>query len=245
MLSRRHLLGLSLSTLLALAGCTTASQSERAPSAAHYIDPGTLVLQRVVPPPPSDSSAETRAELDEMLRIQAERSPTTSARAKDDAAVSVFRFADAVGSDRFTKKNLPLTTALFDRLLEDEGLVMTPAKDAFARPRPFVLEERLQPLLDKPKSSAYPSGHSTWAYSAGLVLADMLPERRAEIMTRVREYAYNRVVVGLHYPSDIEAGAMSGAALAAALFSSFKFRADQAAAAQELREVLGLPPLAR
>jgi len=234
-------LALGLSALLALPGGATAKEPVRA-EATHYIDTKTFDLARVLAPPPADDSAATRAELDEMLRIQGSRSEAQSARATADAEVSVFRFADVVGSDRFTAANLPLTLALFKKISDDELWAAGAAKDAFRRPRPFLLEPKLQPLLARTSSASYPSGHSMWGYAVGLVLADMLPEKRAQIMARAREYATNRVVVGMHYPSDIESGIHSGVALAAAFFSSSTFRADEAAATKELRSVLGLAP---
>jgi acid phosphatase (class A) len=177
-----------------------------------------------------------------MLQIQASRSDLQSARATADAEVSVFRFSDAIGSDRFTAANLPLTTELFKKMGDDEVWAAGSAKDVFARPRPFLLEPKLSPLLKKPSSASYPSGHAAWAFMTGLVLSDMLPEKRAQIMERAREYANNRVVVGVHYPSDVTSGLQSGAALAAVLFSSAEFRKDQVAATKELRAALGFPP---
>jgi acid phosphatase (class A) len=240
----RSFLALGVSALLTLSGGTTAKEPVRAES-THYLDTSTFDLARVLAPPPADDSPATRAELDEMLRIQGSRSEEQVARAKADAEVSVFRFADVVGSDRFTAANLPLTIALFKKISDDELWAASAAKNAFGRPRPFLLEPKLQPLLARTSSTSYPSGHSMWGYAVGLVLADMLPEKRAQIMVRAREYATNRVVVGMHYPSDIESGIQSGVALVAAFFSSSKFRADQAAATKELRSVMGLAPLNR
>jgi len=244
MTNRRSFLVLGLSAFLALSGCATEKKTVRAPS-THYVDTTTFVLSRVLAPPPANDSAETRAELDEMLKIQASRTAEQSARATADAEVSVFRFSDAVGSDRFKAANLPLTVALFKKIADDEVWAASAAKDAFARPRPFLLEPQLQPLLKKPHSASYPSGHSAWGMAVGLVLADMLPEKRVQIMARAREYAKNRVVVGVHYPSDVESGLQSGSALVAVLFSSPRFRADQAAATKELRAALDLTPLDR
>jgi acid phosphatase (class A) len=158
--------------------------------------------------------------------------------------VSIFRFADALGSPpQFNRQELPLTTMLFNRIARDESLFMGTAKDAFGRPRPFVTERRLAPVVDKPDSASYPSGHTTWAVACAIVLADMLPERRTQIFARADEYAHNREVAGVHYPSDVAAGHLAGAALATELFHSARFVADEAAAGAELRRALGLPAL--
>ena len=122
---------------------------------------------------------------------------------------------------------------------------MGTAKDDFGRPRPFVTEPRLAPIVAKPPSASYPSGHTTWAVVCAIVLADMLPERRAQIFARADEYATTARSAGVHYPSDVAAGHLAGTALATELFHSPRFVADEVAAAAELRQALGLPALPR
>ena len=117
------------------------------------------------------------------------------------------------------------------------------AKDTFDRPRPFLTEKRLSPIVFKPPSASYPSGHTTWAVMCAIVLADMVPERRAQLFARGDEYGHNREVAGVHYPSDVAAGHLAGTALASALFQSARFVEDERGATTELRQALGLPPL--
>ncbi|HTC45555.1 MAG TPA: phosphatase PAP2 family protein [Steroidobacteraceae bacterium] len=211
-----------------------------------YLSATSLNLYRLLPSPPVAGSAQERAELDELLRIQASRTPAEVQRAREDATVSIFRFADALGNPpQFTRDNLPLTTALFARLEKDESLFMSTAKDAFGRPRPFLTEKRLVPVVAQPPSASYPSGHSTWAVASAIILADMVPERRVQIFARADEYARNREVGGVHYPSDVAAGHLAGTALAVELFNIPRFDADEIAAANELRQALGLPALIR
>jgi acid phosphatase (class A) len=229
-----------------LGGCAATPPAPRvapdsAAASAQCVDATTLDLRRLLPPPPAPGSADQRAELDTMLRVQSERDSAQVERARADATVSVFRFADAfANSPDFAARSLPLTAALFHDLEAEESAIMEPAKVGFARPRPFTAEPRLAPILERPRSASYPSGHSTWAYAAGLVLADMVPERRAEILARAAEYAHNRVVAGVHYPSDVQAGQLAGTALAAMLFACPHFQAEQKAATVELRKVLQL-----
>ncbi len=65
---------------------------------------------------------------------------------------------------------------------------------------PFLIEPRLSPVVSKPPTYSYPSGHSSWALVCGIVLADMIPERRAQIFARADEYAHNRNVGGRALP---------------------------------------------
>ena len=262
---RARALILLVNILIALAGCVTASRSPQraanpapaviaAPAAAAlpapalgargYLTAGAVDLYRLLPPPPEAGSTQEHAELDELLRLQALRTPATAQRAAADATVSIFRFADALGSPaHFTARDLPLTTALFQRVARSERPFMNAAKDAFDRPRPFVTEKRLSPIVFKPSSASYPSGHTTWAVMCAIVLADMVPERRMQLFARADEYGHNREVAGVHYPSDVAAGHLAGTALANALFQSARFIRDERAATVELRQALGLPAL--
>lgn len=237
---KRSYVALVTTLLVGLAGVVSISCAD---GGRNFIDPAVVVVERVIPPPPPAGSAAERAELDEMLRIQVQRTPAQAERAKADADTSIFRFADAIGSPPvFNESGLPKITALFKKIRDAETAVIGPAKDHYARPRPSVTEPKLDPVISVPGSMAYPSGHSAWAFAAGLVLADMLPEKRAEILARAAEFAHNRVVAGVHYPSDVDAGRISGSVLAAFLFASPEFRAEEKLATAELRAALKLPP---
>ncbi len=236
--------------LLAFSAGTPAAESSHALPAsgasptdtAQCVDARTLDLRRILPPPPAAGSPQERAELDVLLRIQAHRTPKEAARARKDATIDVLAFADALGGPpgALTTVRLPLTLALLRHVGVDEAAILDPAKDEFGRPRPFTVEPRLHPVIARPRSLSYPSGHSTWAYTTALVLADMVPERRRQLLARAQEYAYDRSVAGVHYPSDVEAGKLAGTALAAALFTCRPFDHEEAAARAELRSVLGL-----
>jgi acid phosphatase (class A) len=236
---------------LLIAACATAREPARSvppqtaasqPQAAQrYFDASVLDLTRLLPPPPANDSPETRAELDQMLKVQQVRGAHESERARADAAVNIYRLADALGSPAaFNANRLPLTEAMFGKVLNSELAVVGAAKKYYGRPRPFRVEKKLEPVVAADGGS-YPSGHSSWVRAVALVLADMVPERRAQIIARADEYAHNRVVAGVHYPSDVEAGKLAGTAIAAALYASPDFRRDLAAATTELRQALSLP----
>jgi len=229
--------------IFALLATGCASTPERVLNAASpYFDARALDLSRVLPPPPTDDSATTRSEIELMLKMQQERTPEEAARARADASYSVFRFADALDAPEvFNAKTLPKTSSLFRKVTYEEGAVVQAGKRGFKRPRPFVLEPRIEPVIKKPTNDSYPSGHAMWSRVVGLLLADMLPEYGEKIMPRADEFAFHRVVAGVHYPSDVEAGKHAGTALAAFLLASPAFQSDYAEAKRELRAALKLP----
>ena len=67
------------------------------------------------------------------------------------------------------------------------------------------------------------------------VLADLVPAKRAAIFARADAFAANRVIIGVHYPSDVAAGAVAGTLIAQGLAANAAFRDDLERARQELR----------
>ncbi len=95
-----------------------------------------------------------------------------------------------------------------------EGAVVDPAKDEWKRPRPHLYSDLVKPIVKPSKSGSYPSRHTTVGTLMGIVLSNMVPEKKAALMARAREYGHNRLVAGIHYPSDIEAGRIAGTVIA-------------------------------
>ena len=234
--TRRHFAAL---ILLAFCQIAVTSLPARAEDAKPYITAKELDLTKFLAPPPANDSAQTKTELAEILTIQVTRTPEMVARAQADAEENVWRFADVLGP-KFTKEALPKTEAFFARVAETEGAVVDPAKDVWKRPRPHLYSNLVKPVVPLSKSGSYPSGHATVGTLMAIVLSNMVPEKRAELMARGWEYANNRVIGGIHYRSDIEAGRIAGSLIAEAIWSQADFAAEFAAAKAELRAALGL-----
>jgi acid phosphatase (class A) len=77
------------------------------------------------------------------------------------------------------------------------------------------------------------------------LLEELVPERRAEIEARAAEFARQRMICGVHFPSDLAAGKKAADWMLKELRSRREFSTDAAAAAAELRAALELAPLAR
>lgn len=221
-------------TLLLLISHLLASENKTQP----YESLTKVDLTRLLPPPAKDSE-QNRADLAEILNIQAKRSQTQVNEAIADQEVSVFRFANVLGP-QFEPTKLPLTDALFVRVLATSKAVSEPAKDFWKRLRPSNEDPKVKPCVKVPGNASYPSGHAMAGALMALLLADMVPEKRSEILSRGWEFGWNRVIGGVHYPSDVEAGRLAGALLATLLFSDKEFNKDYTMSKAELRNVLGL-----
>ncbi|MFT4001763.1 MAG: phosphatase PAP2 family protein [Rhizobium sp.] len=211
-----------------------------ADDAKPFTDAREVNLLDLLPPPPANDSMQMKAELAEILTIQVTRTPEMAARAVADAEENVWRFSDVVDNPKFTKENLPKFSAFFDRIVETEGAVVDPAKDVWKRPRPHLYSDLVKPIVPLSKSGSYPSGHTTLGTLMGIVLSNMVPEKRAAIMARAWEYGHNRVVGGIHYASDIEAGRIAGTVIAQTIMTHDDYKSEYEDAKAELRAALGL-----
>jgi undecaprenyl-diphosphatase len=86
-------------------------------------------------------------------------------------------------------------------------------REAIGRDRPPVRFVEPEPLVTTPNSHSLPSGHSTTAFAAATVLGASFPRFRPVFYGLAALIAWSRVVVGVHYPLDVVAGALLGVAV--------------------------------
>jgi acid phosphatase (class A) len=202
-----------------------------------YITAADIDLTKLLAPVPSVES--TKAEIEEMLKLESSRDSAAVEYARSDTGDDIFRFSTVLGP-AFKKADMPVTEGFFEQIVHNEKSVIDPAKVYWKRIRPSVFDPRLHPCVRVPLSGSYPSGHSTFGNLSAIILADMIPEKKAEIYKRGWEFAMNRVIGGVHYPSDIQAGRIAAAIIAAALFRNAEFKADFEKSKAEIRKAIGL-----
>lgn len=228
-------------TLLLSALHAAQAEEVSASANARYLVGIAPDLTVLVAPPPLPGSPAAADDLRQVLALQRSRTTAQLALADGDTKKSVFRFADAVG-EGFRADRLPFTHAFFQRLAKEGAGPLKAAKDYWKRPRPYNVSAEVHPgIVTEGTSPSYPSGHATFAYLSGVILAKIVPEKRAEIFARADAYAQGRALGGVHYVSDVEAGKVSGTVIAAAMLANPAFRDDLARATRETREALGLP----
>ena len=88
--------------------------------------------------------------------------------------------------------------------------------------------------------SSFPSGHTNLGWSVALVMAEVVPEHQNEILRRGYEYGHNRLIVGYHWYTDIEASRQLAAAVVARLHADPAFLDMIAAARAEYKSVTGI-----
>ena len=145
-------------------------------------------------------------------------------------------FSCALGV-RLNPADAPALHHLLSRIVVDSDAVDSHAKKVFKRPRPFVDHQGPICVVKESwlaRSYSYPSGHSTFAWTAALVLSEAVPDRATEILARARTYGESRVVCGVHYESDVEAGRIAASATFSALQAEPEYQRDLHAVRAEL-----------
>jgi acid phosphatase (class A) len=204
------------------------------------LDP--VPLRRLLLPPPAADSKETMAELRELQDLQRLRTLDQEAHARGDHERTIARFLGEIG---ITVGDRPVVAIHFFKCIKHStDNEVDSAKLRFARIRPYNLpDNRLRILKDvsEQDSPSYPSGHAAYGMVAGLLLADMLPEKRGIIIKRIEDFGYSRLLSGVHFRSDVYAGEIAGAVIFTYLSRGDGFGAKFACAKLDLRKALGYP----
>lgn len=224
---------LSFPLLALLFALTLTVQARDAATTVSYFDPATVDLKALLPAPPADGSPTTLKEIDLILQKQAARTPEELARIKQEVHLDVYLFENVLGP-WFTEKNLPATAALFKNVHAVINPVIESAKKDWNRPRPFLQDKRVHPPIDLPRNASYPSGHSTVGDLDALILAELAPDLKDAIMARGLQIGNDRVIAGVHFPSDVDAGHTLAHDLFAKLMASATFQTDLAKAKAEI-----------
>ena len=171
---------------------------------------------------PANSSAQTKAEIEFLLKLQA------TARSEEKVKESLA-FAD-VYYDVFVKptdstynhfqknlfhigrqlpyfnpEKLPMTAKLMTKIWSDCTYYFWALKFQYNRTRPYMLDSRIK-NLNNTNFQAYPSGHASASYVAAYVYQELVPEQTDLFVKNAYDMAYSREIIGVHYPSDSEAG---------------------------------------
>lgn len=204
---------------------------------------------KIVPPPPAVGSRENLAEISNFEATRALQGSPRWTQATRDADLSgkeaLHGFSCASGV-RLGPDTTPTLAKMLLRTIDDARPIYNPAKDVYARKRPAA--GNTAPICVPRESwietnGSYPSGHALIGYGWALILAELIPEKTTELTARGRAFGDSRVICGVHWPSDVEAGRVLAGALVARLHAEPAFQADLATARSEIEAArkLGAP----
>jgi len=196
----------------------------------------------VLPAMPANSSAQTRAELDYLLRLQAQRTEAEAERALyfapwgyststkpgdayyDAYRANLFYVGRSIGS-WFNADSLPVTAALLHRVWRDASYHVWALKFKYSRVRPVVLDPRIKNLQET-DWAAFPSGHASFSHILAGLYGELAPEFADIFLKDARDIAHSREIIGVHFPSDSESGRVFAQQFVARLLADPEFGAE-------------------
>ncbi|MCX7864376.1 MAG: phosphatase PAP2 family protein [Novosphingobium sp.] len=220
--------------------------------AGGYLAPEALPDSLVInpPPPQAGSVAETRDIEASREGLGLQGTPRFALAAIDAAMInpdgsSVFSCSAGF---RISRGDTPKIDALLKRAARDLALSSYPTKQCYRRERPFMSNGQPTCTPDHEamlrKDGSYPSGHSAIGYGWSLILAELVPDRAAQIVARGIAFGDSRRICNVHWLSDVEQGRAIAAAVVARLHADPQFSADLEAARAEARKRLAKPVIA-
>src|SRR5579871_2043019 len=189
---------------LGLAGIALAAKENLDP---HWLSPQEVnAIVESIPRPPAAGSDAEKADLQEEIAAQKNRTPERIAEAKRDANYSVVLFTNLIGP-KIAPQADPVTFHFFNELNGQIGEVVGASKDRFKRPRPYLTHPDVIHPLYTANGWSYPSGHAI---------------------------AQSRVDAGVHYTSDIHEGEIVGREVAKELLAKPAVQTEMKAAEAEV-----------
>lgn len=143
-----------------------------------------------------------------------------------DFLTPIFKFFTTLGDDgriwiataimllfikKYRKTGAMVGLSLIGSLIINNMLI----KNLVARTRPYKVIETLTILIPEPGEFSFPSGHTSSSFAAGVVLFLTLPKKYgipALILAVI--ISLSRLYVGVHYPTDVLAGMVTGTLIA-------------------------------
>lgn len=96
-------------------------------------------------------------------------------------------------------------------------------KNLVARVRPYEAVDGLQRIIEAQSDFSFPSGHSASSFAAAVVIFMLCP-RKYGVPALVLAFliALSRLYVGVHYPTDVLTGVISGTVIAVIVCTVYK-----------------------
>jgi membrane-associated phospholipid phosphatase len=113
----------------------------------------------------------------------------------------------------WARKPLLFTTLVTAATVWTADLLTSLLKLAVDRERPYEVIPAADPLLRWDVAGSFPSGHAATSVAGAIILTYLIGRGGVWLGLLAAAVAFSRVYVGVHYPGDVLAGAVLGAAV--------------------------------
>jgi hypothetical protein len=190
------------------------------PFPSNVDDLGTPIDQLGPPPAPNSRAAKQDMAVTRALIAQRTHEGDAWARALDQHGATIVwdELAAQVHGDTAVAQSLVGAALLAASAQAGVG------KKQWARQRPFQVDPTIDVIGRTPRAgdSSYPSAHAARAFAAARILAVLDPTVANAAYAMAREVAYSRMYAGVHFQSDVLAGARLGTSVAETVLEQWR-----------------------
>jgi acid phosphatase (class A) len=194
------------------------------------------ILPALLDAPFQANSKEWKAEVEQIIKLQKSFDKKEIAEAAQEFNLQPRSIAEFVDTN-LNSKNYPKLYHLLNRTEETCEDISDNAKNYWHTKRPFLADKRVKALIRSSYSPAYPSGHTTAAYTQAHILGLLFPQKREEFEKRAEEIAWHRVLTGMHYPKDLLGGQQLSLLILGGLLQNADFQKDFAEVRKEIEKL--------
>jgi len=100
-------------------------------------------------------------------------------------------------------------------------LVFRRLKIISRRPRPCHIEPHCWAVLTPPDQFSFPSGHTMTSFAIAISIGSFYPQYQPGLLAMAATIALSRIILGMHFLTDVLAGALLGIGIGYASFCLF------------------------
>jgi acid phosphatase (class A) len=175
------------------------------------------------PAPPAEGSVTDTADLEKVRAYQVSRTTADCDRTQHEGGLDIeSTFGPPYGP--LSEAEVSEVSSLYSDIFIRTDEYVNTIKQKYQRNRPFIRDSKIVLCAPSHPSTSYPSGHATISRVAANIFAKLFPQKAEALRARADQMAEDRVLGGVHHPSDIEAGKKLGDLVSEELLKDASFQ---------------------
>lgn len=192
----------------------------------NYLSSDNLIFEKITPPYPAEGSSDLENDWKIVFDYQKNRTATECSIADGESNPNAKGYFLDPLFNFLTSNEKTLLSNFYFKVESDTMSVDENIKQIYDRKRPFEQNNMVKPCILKPKGKSYPSGHATIGMVASYALSDIFPELKEKLIARGIQYGKNRILGGVHFPSDVKMGQTLAATIIEEMRKSKSYQND-------------------